>query len=92
MFQSIIVLNAVRNSPEPGQTMAEVLVDDVRWRYVVRFRDNDGVDLIEHGGPLEHSANAWWAVRQVLARVDDGEAISFPLDVTEEARQGPWTW
>jgi len=88
-IERVIVIDGRKDFPEPGQVMADVLVNEYRARCVVVF-DGHRVKYVQRDFPIGWLPNVWWAVAQVMGKIDQGEEVTFPLDITGKVAQGPW--
>lgn len=87
--ERVVIIDGRKDFPEAGQVMADVLVNEIPARCVVVFTDH-GAEYIQQDWPIGWLPNVWWAIYRVMGRINRGEAIEFPLDVTAEAAEGPW--
>lgn len=94
-IERVLVVDARHDSPEKGQTMADVRIkaaeraEEFIARCVVEFKEW-GAYYVQQDFPIGSLPNVWWAVKAVMTRVRNGETLDFPMDVTAEVLAGPW--
>jgi hypothetical protein len=85
---SLLTVQSAKRLPGTRHVLADVRVSERVQRVVLDFSrlDIGLVGYVELPRPLSEFHPATRVIADVLARVDRDEAVSFPLDLSEELR------